>query len=107
MNPQDQLKQLMATLQRNAEANARARSETDRNTYLTQIGRYFNAALQPLREAVDEMKRIGSSLGILSSRLNSLEIPKPEVHVDLSSLRVPQPIVTVKPIVDISNIKMP
>lgn len=107
MTPQDQLKQLMATLQKNADANARARQEADRNTYLTQMGRFFGAALQPLKEAVAEMKRIGGSLGILSSRLNSLEIPTPEVNVDLSSIRIPTPNVTVKPIVDISNIKMP
>jgi hypothetical protein len=97
----------MASLQKNADANARARQDTDRNTYLTQIGRYFGAALQPLKEAVEEMKRIGANLGILSSRLNNLEIPKPEVNVDLSSIRIPTPNVTVKPIVDISTIKMP
>lgn len=107
MTPQDQLKQLMATLQKNADANARARQESDRNTSLVQIGRYFSAALQPIKEAVEEMKRIGSSLGILSSRLNSLEIPTPEVTVDLSTLRIPEPKITVKPIVDISSIKMP
>ena len=107
MTPQDQLKQLMASLQKNADANARARQESDRNTSLTQIGRYFSAALQPLRDAVEEMKRIGGSLGILTSRLNSLEIPKPEVTVDLSSLRIPEPNITVKPIVDITSIKFP
>ena len=107
MTPEQQFKNLMASMQKNAEMNARARQEADRNTYLTQIGRYFSAALQPLKEAVDEMKRIGSNLGILSSRLNSLEIPKPEVNVDLSSLRIPTPNLTVKPIVDISTIKMP
>lgn len=107
MTPQDQLKQLMATLQKNAEANAKARQDTDRNTYLTQIGRFFGAAIQPLKEAVEEMKRTGANLSILSSRLNNLEIPKPEVNVDLSSIRIPTPNVTVKPIVDISTIKMP
>lgn len=107
MTPQDQLKQLMASLQKNADANARARQEADRNTSLQQMGRYFSAVLQPIKEAVDEMKRIGANLGILSSRLNNLEIPKPEVNVDLSTLRIPEPNITVKPIVDITSIKFP
>lgn len=107
MTPQDQLNQLMRTIQRNAEASAKARQDADRNTYLTQIGRYFSAAIQPLKEAVEVMKRVASSLSTVQSQLSSIEIPKPEVNVDLSSLRIPQPNVTVKPIVDISSIKMP
>ena len=107
MTPQEQLKQISDAIQKAVQAKERARQDADRHAVFEQIGKYLSAALSPLNQAVGEMKRIGSSIGILSSHLNSLEIPKAEVKVDLSSLRIPTPNISVKPIVDISNIKMP
>jgi hypothetical protein len=107
MTPQEQLKQMKDMLQKAADAKSRARMEADRNAVFGQIGKYISAAMKPFNEALQEMKRLVASHERMAADRHTMEMPTPEVNVDLSSLRVPAPNVTVKPIVDISTIKMP
>src|SRR3990167_1424832 len=99
MTPQEHLKRIHDQLQKAADAKARERREADKNALSSQIGQYLSAVIQPLKEAVNEMKRVAANVGVLSSKMDSFEIPKPEINVDLSSFNFPTPNITVKPIV--------
>jgi hypothetical protein len=105
--PQEQLKQMQDMLQKAADAKARARTEADRNAVFASIGKYIGAAMKPFNDAVQEMKRMVASHERMAGDMHSMQVPAPKVTVDLSSLKVPAPNVTVKPIIDLSSIKMP
>jgi hypothetical protein len=108
MTPQEQLESFKRQLQTAADSKARMREEKMRNAAFQQIGQYLSAALSPFKEAVkqmigatNEMKRIAASV----DRITDITIPEPQINVDLSSF--PAPNVTVKPIIDIPEIKFP
>ena len=107
MTPQEELKQIKASLQLAADTKARQRQEADRTAVFSQLGKYLSAALKPLQDAVMEMKKSTQAHEHMASRMSSMEMPEPVVNVDLSSLDIPAPQVTVKPIVNIPDIKMP
>lgn len=107
MSPQEQLKRIHDQLQKAADAKARERRDADRAAISTQIGQYLGAVMQPLKEAVTEMRRMTSSHERMASHMASMEMPEPVVNVDLSTLELPKPNITVNPIIDLADIKMP
>lgn len=108
MTPQEQLDSFKRQLQTAADEKARQRQEKERSAIFRQIGQYLNAALSPLREAVKQMigaagdmKRVASQI----ERIGDIQIPEPRINVDLSSF--PAPNVTVRPVIDMPEVKFP
>jgi hypothetical protein len=108
MTPQEQLDNFKRQLQTAADEKARQRQEKERSAIFRQIGQYLNAALSPLREAVKQMIGAASDMKRVASqieRIGDIQIPEPRINVDLSSF--PAPNVTVRPVIDIPEVKFP
>jgi hypothetical protein len=108
MTPQEQLENFKRQLQTAADEKARQRQEKERSAIFRQIGQYLNAALSPLREAVKQMIGAASDMKRVASqieRIGDIQIPEPRINVDLSSF--PAPNVTVRPVIDMPEMKFP